>query len=137
MTQPGNWQQDMARLAQRQDQLERQQRETSTKVDSLTLDLDGCLDSLRIDLDWKSRDGDQRMQSLERFRDYVENLILYAIVIECGVALAISLVIAIVDARDERREREQPEERPLTSVEVLPGDQDQPQLLHVAPIPTA
>ena len=121
MAQQDNWREEMARLTQRQDQLEKQHMENSTRVDILKRDVDSRLDSLRTDLDWKSRDGDRRMKSLERFRDYLENLILYAIVIGCGVALAISLVIAIVDARDERREREQPEERPLSSVEVLPG----------------
>ena len=35
MTQQGNWQQEIARLAQRQDQLERQHRETTTRVDTL------------------------------------------------------------------------------------------------------
>ena len=114
MAQQDNWREEMARLTQRQDQLERQHMENSTRVDILKRDVDSRLDSLRTDLDWKSRDGDRRMKSLERFRDYLENLILYAIVIGCGVALAISLVIAIVDARDERREREQPEERPLS-----------------------
>ena len=122
MTQPGNWHQDMARLAQRQDQLERQQRETSTRIDALKWDVDGRLDSLRTDLDWNSRDGDRRMKSLERFRDYIEKLIMYGIVIGCVIALAISLVIALVDARDERRESEQPQERPLPTIRSIPGD---------------
>ena len=40
MTQQDNWQPEMARLAQRQDQLERQQRETTTRGDALSRDAD-------------------------------------------------------------------------------------------------
>ena len=62
------------------------------------------------------------MQSLERFRDFIENLMMYGIMVVCGIALCALIIIMIVDARDERRERAEPEERPLSSMEVLPGD---------------
>ena len=137
MTPQDNSREEIARLAQRQDHLERQQRETSTKVDTLKWDVDSRLDSLRTDIDWKSRDGDRRVQSLERFRDFIEKLIMYAIAIGCGVAILISLIISIVDARDERREMEQLEERPLSSIKAPLGDQVQPRLIPVAHIPTA
>ena len=111
MTQQDNWQQEVDRLTQRQDQLEQQQRETATKVDSL-----------KWDVDWQLRDRDWRVQSLERFRDFIENLMMYGSMIACGIALFALIIIIIVDARDERRERAEPEERPLSSMEVLPGD---------------
>ena len=110
MTPQDNWQQELDRLARLQDQLEQQQRETATKVDSL-----------KWDVDWQLRDRDWRVQSLERFRDFIENLIMYGSMIACGIAL-FALIIIIVVARDERRERAEPEERPLSSMEVLPGD---------------
>ena len=111
MTPQDNWQQELDRLARLQDQLEQQQRETATKVDSL-----------KWDVDWQLRDRDWRVQSLERFRDFIENLIMYGSMIACGIALFALIIIIIVVARDERRERAEPEERPLSSMEVLPGD---------------
>ena len=50
MTQQDNWRPEMARLTQRQDQLERQQRETTTRVDALNRDVDRRMDSLRRDM---------------------------------------------------------------------------------------
>ena len=111
MTPQDNWQQELDRLARLQDQLEQQQRETATKVDSL-----------KWDVDWQLRDRDWRVQSLERFRDFIENLIMYGSMIACGIALFALIIIIIVVARDERRERAEPEERPLSSMEILPGD---------------
>ena len=59
MSQPDNLQQEVARLTQRQDQLERQ-RETATKVDGIKMDVytstrsvDRRMESLRRDVDWK------------------------------------------------------------------------------------
>ena len=53
----------MARLTQRQDQLERQQRETTTRVDALNRDDDRRMDSLRRETDQQSRDRDSRLSS--------------------------------------------------------------------------
>ena len=59
MTQHDRLQQEVARLTQRQDQLERQ-RETATKVDGIKMDVytstrsvDRPMESLRRDVDWK------------------------------------------------------------------------------------
>ena len=63
MTPQDNWRPDMARLAQRQDQLERQQRDSNKNVEALQRDADAL-----------KRDVDRRMDSLRRetgrqFRD--------------------------------------------------------------------
>ena len=68
MTQQDNWRPEMARLAQRQDQLERQQRETTTRVDAVNRDVDRRIDSLRREMDRQFRDGERRVSSLERSR---------------------------------------------------------------------
>ena len=117
MTPQDNWQQELDRLARLQGQLERQQREAGMQIESLKMDAD----ALKREVDWQLRDRDWRVQSLERFRDFIENLIMYGSMIACGIAL-FALIIIIVVARDERRERAEPEERPLSSMEVLPGD---------------
>ena len=74
MTQQGNWQQEIARLAQRQDQLERQHRETTTRVDTLKgdadaskMDVDSSIDSLRREIDSQFREREWRVKSLERW----------------------------------------------------------------------
>ena len=69
MTQQDDWRPEMARLAQRQDQLERQQRETTTRVDALKRDVDRRMDSLRGETDRQFRDGERRVSRLERSRD--------------------------------------------------------------------
>ena len=58
MTQHDRLQQEVARLTQRQDQLERQHRETSAKVDAIKRDVDTLtrnierrIESLRSDVD--------------------------------------------------------------------------------------
>ena len=78
MTQQDNWRPEMARLAQRQDQLERQQRDSNRKVEALQRDgdalkreVDRRLDSLRRDIDWQFRDGERRVGSLERSRGHL------------------------------------------------------------------
>ena len=139
MTPQGNWQQELARLAQRQDHLERQQRETTTRVDTLKRDVDSRMDSLRREMDWQFRDREWRVKSLERFRDFIESLIMYVIVIGCAVALVVSLVIIIVEVRGAREEIGQPEERSLSSMEArraTPGEEVQPDLPPVAHIST-
>ena len=143
MTQHDNWQPEVARLAQRQDQLERQQRETSTRVDSLKMDVDTLKrdvdrssESVRRDIESQFRDREWRVKSLERFRDSIENLILYGSMIACGIALFALFIIIIVDARNERRERAEPEERPLSSMKVPPVYQGQPNFLLVGQIST-
>ena len=102
MTQQDNWQPEMARLAQRQDQLERQQRETTTRGDALSRDADSGIENLRWNADLRLKDmewnADLRLKDLghgvpmlERFRGFTESL-LNAIMIGCGVALAIFIV---------------------------------------------
>ena len=81
MTQQDNWRPEMARLTQRQDQLERQQMDSTGRVeamrrdaDAFKRDVDRRLDSLRGETDRQIRDGDRRVSSLERSRDTLENL---------------------------------------------------------------
>ena len=147
MTQQDDWQREMARLAQRQDQLERQHRETTTRVDTLKrdadaskMDVDSRMDSLRREMDWQFRSREWRVKSLERFRDFIESLIMYVILIGCAVALVVSLVIITIEARGASQESEQPEERSLSSMEApwLPlGGRANPVLSPVGHISTA
>ena len=119
MTQQDDWRPEMARLNQRQDQLERQQRETTTRVDALNRDVDRRLDSLRGETDRQFRDGERRVSRLERSRDTFENLVWYSIPLAAAVAVAviIVLVIAIVASREQRREPGEPEQRSPSSID--------------------
>ena len=130
MTQPNNLQQELAR---RQDQLERQQRETSTTVnatkrdvDTLTRDVDRRIESLRRDIDWKF---ESRVKSLESSRDSTFKMLMYTMMVGAVVAIFIMIVVSIIEARDERQEMTPPEERPLSSMNAPHGDQVQLYLL--------
>ena len=139
----------MARLTQRQGQLDRQHRETITRVeilkrdaDASKRDVDSRIDSLRREIDWQFRDRDLRVKSLERFRDFIESLIMYGTLIGYAMVIVISVVITIVEARGASQESEQPEGRSLSSMEVpraADGGQGQPGLrpmrhISVAPV---
>ena len=117
MTQQDNWRPEMARLAQRQDQLERQQRETTTRVDALNRDVDRRMDSQRRDIDWQFRDGERRVGSLERSRDTFENLFWFSMPLFAAAAMIIVLVIAAVAAREQRQEAGEPEQRSPSSID--------------------
>ena len=144
MTQPDNLQQKVARLTQRQDQLERQHRETSAKVDAIKRDVDTLtrnverrIESLRSDVDWKF---EGRVKSLESSRDSTFNIMMYAMMIGAVVALFITLAVSIIEAREERQEMTPPEERPLSSITAPHPDQVQPHLLpdpHLSVAPRA
>ena len=101
MTQQDDWRPEMARLAQRQDQLERQRRDSNRKVDALQRDgdalkrdVDRRMDSLRRETDRQSRDGERRVSSLERSRDTFENLFWFSIPLVAAIAVIIILIIA-------------------------------------------
>ena len=131
MTQQDDWRPEMARLAQRQDQLERQQRETTTRIDALKRDVDSHRDSLRREMDWQFRHREWRVKSLERFRDFIESLIMYVILIGCAVALVVSMAIIIVEVQRASQESGQTEERSLSSMKdhrAATGEQVQPSL---------
>ena len=117
MTQQDNWRPEMARLAQRQDQLERQQRETTTRVDALNRDVDRRLDSLRRETDRQFRDGERRVSRLERSRDTFENLFWFSMPLVAAVAVIIILVVAAVAGREQRQEAGEPEQRSPSSVD--------------------
>ena len=61
------------------------------------------------------------MKSLERFRNFIESLIMYVILIGCAVALVVSLVIIIVEVRGAREQIGQTEERSLSSMNAHRG----------------
>ena len=124
MTQQDNWNQDLARLTQRQDQLERQYMDSTRNVealrrdaDALKRDVDRRLDSLRGETDRQIRDGERRVSSLERSRDTAQNLFWYSIPLVTAVAMIIILVIAVVASREQRRELGEPEQRSPSSIE--------------------
>ena len=117
MTPQDNWRPEMARLAQRQDQLERQQRETTTRVDALNRDVDRRMDSLQREMDRQFRDGERRVSSLERSRDTFENLFWFSIPLVTAVAVIIILVIAAIASREQRQEPGGPGQRSPSSIE--------------------
>ena len=118
MTQQDNWQPEMARLAQRQDQVERQQRDSNRNVealrrnaDALKRDVDRRMDSLRGEMDSQSWNRDWRVSSLERSRDTFENLFWFSMPLVAGVAVIIILVIAAIVSRGQRQDSGEPEQR--------------------------
>ena len=117
MTQQDDWRPEMARLAQRQDQLERQQRETTTRVDALNRDVDRRMDSLRRETDRQFRDGERRVSRLERSWDNLGFLILLCIPLIAAVAVIIVLVVAVIVSREQRREAGEPEQRSPSSID--------------------
>ena len=117
MTQQDDWRPEMARLAQRQDQLEQQQRDSTRNVEALQRDVDRRMDSLRRETDRQFRDGDRRVRSLERSRDTTELLIWFCMPLVAAVAVIIVLVIAVVAAREQRQEPGEPEQRSPSSVD--------------------
>ena len=117
MTQQDDWRPEMARLAQRQDQLERQQRETTTRVDALNRDVDRRMDSQRRDMNRQSKDRDWRVSSLERSRDTLENLFWFSMPLVAAAAVIIILVIAAIASREQRRECAKPEQRSPSSID--------------------
>ena len=117
MTPQDDWRPEMARLAQRQDQLERQQRETTTRVDASKRDVDTRMDSLRRETDQQFRDGERRVKSLERSRDTFEFLILLCIPLIAAVAMIIVLVVAVVVSREQRQELGEPGQRSPSSID--------------------
>ena len=123
MTPQDDWRPEMARLAQRQDQLERQQRDSNRKVEALQRDgdalkreVDRRLDSLRRDIDWQFRDGERRVGSLERSRDTSQNLFWFSMPLVAAVAVIIILVVAAVASREQRQEAGEPEQRSPSSI---------------------
>ena len=107
----------MDRLAQRQYQLEPQQRETTTRVDALNRDVDRRMDSQRRDIDRQSKHRDWRVRSLEQSRDTFENLFWFSMPLAAAVAVIIILVIAVVASREQRQEPGEPEQRSPSSID--------------------
>ena len=124
MTPQDDWRPEMARLAQRQDQLERQQRDSNRNVealkrdcDALKRDVDRRMDSLRRETDRQFRDGERRVSSLERSRDTFENLFWFSMPLVTAVAVIIILLIAVIVSREQRQEPGEPEQRSPSSVD--------------------
>ena len=124
MTPQDDWRPEMARLTQRQDQLERQQRDSNRKVealqrdcDALKRDVDRRMDSLRRETDRQLRDGERRVSSLERSRDTLENLFWFSMPLVAAVAVIIILIVAVVASREQGQEPGEPEQRSPSSVD--------------------
>ena len=124
MTPQDDWRPEMARLTQRQDQLERQQRDSNRKVEALQRDVDALkrdvdrrMDSLRRETDRQLRDGERRVSSLERSRDTFENLFWFSMPLVAAAAVIIVLVIAVVASREQRQEPGEPEPRSPSSLD--------------------
>ena len=134
MTPHDDIQDRMDRLAQRQDQLERQQRETTTRVDALNRDVDRRIDSLRGEMDRQFRDGERRVRSLERSRDTTELLICFCMPLVAAVAVIIILVIAAVASREQRQDAGEPKQRSPSSIDAPVASSGGP-LPPVLPLP--
>ena len=122
MTQQDDWRPEMARLAQRQDQLERQQRDSNRKVealqrdgDALKRDVDRRMDSLRGETDRQFGDGERRVSSLERSRDTSQNLFWFSIPLVAAVIFV--LLISVVASREQRQEPGEPGQRSPSSLD--------------------
>ena len=111
----------MARLTQRQDQVERQQRETTGRVDALKRDVDNRMDSLRRENDWQSRDREWRIKSLEQSRDTALFLISLSMPIVAAIAMIIVLTIAAIESREHRQEGGEPEQHSPLSMNAAPA----------------
>ena len=127
MTPQDNWRPEMARLAQRQDQVERQHRDSNRNVealrrdaDALKRDVDRRMDSLRGEMDSQSWNRDWRVNSLERSRDTFENLFWFSMPRVAAVAVIIILVIAAIVSRGQRQESGEPEQRSPLSFHAPP-----------------
>ena len=113
MTPQDNWRPEMARLAQRQDQLERQHRDSNRNVEALRRDADAMkrdvdrrMDSLRGEMDSQSWNRDWRVSSLERSRDTFENLFWFSMLLVAAVAVVITATLS----RGQRQESGEPEQ---------------------------
>ena len=121
MTPQDNWQQELARLARLQGQLEQQQRNTATRVDDLSREVDRRMDSLRRDMEQQFRDKDLRVNSLERSRDTVATLFWASVPLVAAVAMVIIIVIAAIASREQRQESGAPEQRSPSAIDAPPG----------------
>ena len=124
MTQQDNWRPEIARLTQRQDQLERQQMDSTGRVEALQRDanalkrdVDRRLDSLRGETDRQIRDGERRVSSLERSRDTAQNLFWFSMPLVAAAAVIIVLVIAAVASREQRQGPGEPQQRSPSSID--------------------
>ena len=124
MTQQDDWRPEMARLTQRQDQLEQQQMDSTRNsealqrdADALKRDVDRRLDSLRGETDRQLRDGERRVSSLERSRDTAQNLFWFSIPLITAVAMIIILVIAVIVSREQRQGPGEPQQRSPSSID--------------------
>ena len=122
MTQQDDWRPEMARLTQRQDRLERQQMDSTRKVEALQRDanalkrdVDRRLDSLRGETDRQFRDRDWRVSSLERSRDAAQNLFWFSIPLVAAAAMIIILVIAVIVSREQSQGPGEPQQRSPSS----------------------
>ena len=125
MTPQDNWRPELARLTQRQDQLERQQRDSNRTmealrrdVDALKMEVDRGMDSLRGEMDSQSWNRDWRVSSLERSRDTFENLFWASMPLVAAVAVVIILVIVATLSRGQRQESGEPEQRSPSLINV-------------------
>ena len=118
MTQQDDWRPEMARLTQRQNQLERQQLDLNRNVAALQRDVERRLDSLHGETDRQLRDGERRVSSLERSRDTAQNLFWFSIPLVTAVAMIIILVIAVIVSREQRQGPGEPQQRSPSSIDL-------------------
>ena len=125
MTQHDNLLQEVARLTQRQDQLELQQMETATKADYLKRDVDTLrsdvnrrIDYLHRDMDSRFRDGERRVNRLEQPRDNSQDIWIYLPLVAALIFFIVVVTAAI--APREGQEPEEPQQRSPSSFHTPP-----------------
>ena len=125
MTSQTNFNDRLGRITRRQDELERQQGETSRNVEKQRWDTEREIGKVERDADRRLRALERSVTSLEAFRNFIET----AGIVVWGLLLGVLMAILIIDPWGPRRETGQPEEGSPSSMNAppaVPGGQVQP-----------
>ena len=117
MTSQTHFNDRLDRMARRQDELERQQRETIRNVEDLRRNADHEIGNVRRDTDFRLRAVESKVKDLEGFRNFMET----AAVIAWGLLVGVLMAILIIDPWGPRQETGQPTERSPSSMNVPPA----------------
>ena len=113
------------RMARRQDELERQQGETTRNVEKQRWDTEREIGNVRRDSDYRLREVERKVKRLEGFLNFIET----AGIVMWGLLVGVLMAILIIDPWGPRQETVQPEERSpssMNSFTASPGSQVQP-----------
>ena len=117
MTSQTHFNDRLDRMARRQDELERQQREANRSVEDLRRNADHEIGNVRRDTDFRLRAVERKVKSFEGFRNFIET----AAIVVWGLLVGVLIAILIIDPFGPRQETGQPEERSPSSMNAPPG----------------